>query len=89
MDSQQILACCLLELCKQDDIKDPQFEDISDREAALILKLISEGNHHLDIRQAKSGENCGKLYPWPVANCNYIDHDSETYLELTAIWKAE
>lgn len=86
MNSQQILAACMITLLVEDQITGYQIEEISDEEAALILKLISEGNHHLDYRQTKSGINYGKLYPWPCANCNYINDDSETYKELSRIW---
>lgn len=86
MNSQQILQCCLIALLSEDQITGYQIEEISDEEAALILKLISEGNYHLDYRQIKSGINYGKLYPFPAAHCNYVDNDSETYKELSRIW---
>ena len=89
MNAQQIIQVCLTELCLQDGIINPVFEDLADREAALILKLISEGDFHLGYHCYEFGDRSGQVSPTPVSNCNYIDNNSATYIELTAFWAAE
>jgi hypothetical protein len=86
MNANQILTVCMIKLLEQDEITGYKVEEISDEEAALILRLISEGEHHLDYRQHTCGSKTGKFYPWPAAHCNAIYCDSSTYTELCRLW---
>ena len=65
------------------------FEEISDKEAQLILKIVASGDFHLNLRQNKSGKKYGQLYPVPVANNNYVNGDYADYIALHDMWNEQ
>lgn len=84
MNSQQILACCAAHLLDELGIKNEVLAELGDREADLILKLISEGENHLELKRHVSG----LYYLMPIPNTNWASNNSTNpiWQELCEIW---